>query len=202
MFATDLVIMKPKRGQIDLLENVAFKELFKSPLARDALARFINRLTHIEESLLRKADIKTGLIEDFENKKDGPAAYISLLDHNVIQILYFKLGHVDEVPKLFEIYIDKVKYYYIDDYVMHMQSRNEEGILEDDSYEAIHVEIENVLKDEFDEDPAIKKMITFLTTRDIEKMRTIYAGDEPYMKMMIRAQEILDDPNIKKNWRR
>ena len=208
------------KDNVNLLNDHLFKALFRSVETRDLVASFLSKITNIDFDQLKNADFQGGEIskKNIHEKAKVSDIIIKLEDHNriIIEMNQFKSNHIFEkntsyafslyselipihskhYPKIFLINIDNFNHFKTDKGILSFKLRDEDGHIETDKYESIHLIIENIIKAEYNGDKDIKKTIQLLKETNIDDMKKKYKGDAKYMAAVRRVEDLSTDPNF------
>lgn len=206
--------------KISLLNDYAFKSLFRSIEAREMVASFLSAITGIEKQLLMEADYQGG---ELPKKNTGEKAKISDIivkikkdNKLVLEMNQFKSNNIFEknasyifsiltetmkvkqknYPQIILINIDNFNAFQTDKPILHFKLRDEEGHIETNQYHSIHLVLENVVNTKYNIDEEIKKMVELLTMSTLEEMKDKFKGDEIYMAAIRKVEDLSKDPNF------
>ena len=212
--------MQTKIEDVNLLNDYLFKALFRSVEARELVASFLSHVTGVDEKILRNAEYQGGEIPKKNAKEKGKIADVIIKLQNNHRIVLemnqyaskeifekntnYAFAMVSEImqvgsneyPYVCLINFDNFNKFETKEAILHFQIKDEYNHLETDRYKSIHLILENIMKDNYNEDKEIKKMVKFLMSKRIKDMKNEYKGDEKYMAAVRKIEELSTDPDF------
>lgn len=212
--------MKTELKEINLLNDEAFKALFRSIEAREMVSYFLSKLTGIEKEVLMEAEYQGGELPKKIIKEKGKKSDIIIKIENnnriILEMNQFKSDHIFEkntsyafsiasetilskgkkYPKVILINIDNFNHFHTKEAILNFKLRDEYGHIETDMYHSIHLVLENIVNTKYNIDKEVKKTIELLTTSTLEEMKDKFKGDEKYMAAIRKVEELSTDPNF------
>ena len=194
--------MQTKIEDVNLLNDYLFKALFRSVEARELVASFLSHVTGVDEKILRNAEYQGGEIPKKNAKEKGKIADVIIkLQNNhriVLEMNQYASKEIFEkntnyafamVSEIMQVGSNEYPYVCL----INFDNFNK---FETDRYKSIHLILENIMKDNYNEDKEIKKMVKFLMSKRIKDMKNEYKGDEKYMAAVRKIEELSTDPNF------
>ena len=82
--------------------------------------------------------------------------------------------------------------------ILYFKLRDEDGNIENESYNSIHLVLENAVNIEYNKniDKRIVKYAEFLKMTNIDEMLNAYKGDDTYMAAIRRVEDLSTDPDF------
>ncbi len=74
--------------------------------------------------------------------------------------------------------------------------RDEEGHIENEMYESIHLVLANINNSKYNINKEIKKFASFLKERDLEKLAEEFRGEEKYMAAIRTVEDLTMDEEL------
>ena len=198
-----------------------FKSVFRSIEARGVVADFLNAVTGIPKDKLMNADYvggehaKTKLIE--KTKTSDVIVKLSEEEKIVVEMNkrykdnqftknteYAFTVKVESTKsskkysKIFLINIDNYNFFNTKEPLLHFKLRDEFGHIENESYNSIHLILENLVNKEYNKniDERIIKFAKFLKTTTIKEMGEKFKGDNDYMAAIRKVEDLSTDPEF------
>lgn len=206
--------------EINLLNDQAFKALFRSIEAREIVSYFLSKLTGIEKEVFLNAEYQAGeLPKKVLTEKGKQSAVIIKIEKDnkiILEMNQYKTVNTFEkntsyafsvasetvfsnskkYPKIILINIDNFNSFQTKEPILNFKIRDEYGHIETEMYHSIHLILENVVNYKYNVDKEIKKMVELLTSKTVEEMKEKFEGDEKYMAAIRRVEELSTDPNF------
>ena len=198
-----------------------FKSVFRSIEARGVVANFLNAVTGIPKEKLMNADYVGGehaiMIETEKNKTSDVIVKLSEEEKIIVEMNkkykdnqftknteYAFTVKVESTKsskkysKIFLINIDNYNYFKTKEPLLHFKLRDEFGHIENESYNSIHLILENLVNVEYNKniDERIIKFAQFLKTNTIKEMVKRFKGDEDYMSAIRKVEDLSTDPDF------
>ena len=220
MVAIETKDVSTKIEEINLLNDAIFKAIFRSKETREGVAKFLSRVTKVPELDIQNAHFFGGeLIKTNSKEKTKISDVIISLENDILIIvemnqhkhynqflknasyamrLFSELTPINTqtYPTIYLINIDNFRGLKTKKGISAFQFLNDEGESEFDNYKSIHIVIENILKDDYNGDEEIKKMITFLTTKNLTELRKKFKGERVYMRMVEKVEQLMEGPEM------
>ena len=100
--------------------------------------------------------------------------------------------------KIILINIDNFNKFNTKEPLLHFKLKDEQGHIENESYNSIHLILENAVNREYNKnvDERIVNFSKFLKTNNLEDMKKIFKGSEEYMAAIRRVEDLSTDPNF------
>lgn len=208
------------KTKISLLNDYAFKSLFRSIEAREMVATFLSAITGIEKQLLMEADYQGGELPKKNTREKAKTSdiIVKIKKDNklVLEMNQFKSSNIFEknanyvfsiltetmeikqkdYPKVILINIDNFNAFQTDKPILDFKLRDEEGHIETNQYHSIHLVLENVVNLKYNIHEEIKKTVELLTTNTLEEMKDKFKGDGIYMAAIRKVEDLSKDPNF------
>lgn len=206
---------------INLMNDALFKAFMCHENNRNLVIDFIHGVTGIEKEILRKGTFIGGeeiakrrvttkkQMMDFSVRLGNKQRIIIEMNQSSGENLFNKndlyafsviveLSHKNMVnyPKVILINIDNFNKYETDKPVLTFKIRDEEGNIETEMYESIHLVLANISNPKYNIDKEIKKFASFLKERDLEKLAENFRGDEKYMAAIRTVEDLTTDEDL------
>ncbi len=109
-----------------------------------------------------------------------------------------ELSHASmkQYPKVIVINLDNFNYFETDKPLLTFKIRDEEGHIESEMYESIHLVLANINNSKYNINKEIKKFASFLKERDLEKLAEEFRGDEKYMAIIRTVEDLTMDEEL------
>ncbi len=211
---------KTKQKEINMLNDAMFKSLCRSIEVREIIVSFLHQLTNIDEELLKNADYQGGELvkKNLKEKKKESDLIIKIGNHNqlILEMNQYRSKNLFEkntsyafsvisesipisvkrYPHIILINFDNFNRFQTKEEVITFKLRDEEGNIETDIYQSIHLILENIVNKKYNIDNEIEKFIRLLKMRTIEEMKREFKGDERYMAAIRKVEDLSKDPNF------
>ena len=99
-------------------------------------------------------------------------------------------------PKVLIINIDANNEFKTKKPTLNFKIRDEDGHIETDIYESIHLILENIVNYKYNIDRNIKTFAEFLKTKTILELEEKFKGDEAYMSAVRKIEDLSTDPEF------
>ena len=206
--------------EINMLNDALFKALFRSIEARELISTILNILTGIPKEDLINAEYQGGEIPKSNLKQKGKTSDILIkVDNNKRIILECNQYYTDYIieknidyifadivvhtkvgsniyPMVTLINFDNYNHYNTDKGVLNFKIQDEDGIIETEQYNSIHLILANLRNKSYTENEELKKLANFLSETNIEDMKQDYDGDEKFMSCIKKIEELSKDPDF------
>ena len=198
-----------------------FKSVFRSIEAREVVIDFLNAVTGIEKEKLRRAKFEGGEIvkSKITEKAKTSDVLVTVNDEEklIVEINGSRNPNIFEknseyafsiivettksnkkYSKVILINIDDFNKFKTDKPILHFKIRDELGNIENDSYNSIHLILENIVNTEYNKtiDKRIVEFGKFLKTTNLDDMKKIFKGSDNYMAAIRRVEDLSTDPNF------
>ena len=205
--------------KINLFNDAMFKAIFRNPKNRKIISEFLSEVTGVEQELLEQASYQGGEIPKKKLEEKGKIAdlIIKIEDNQqiIVEMNQYRSNYIfekntsyafsissesnrkgrREYPRVILVNLDKFNPFQTKEGIIRFQLRDEEGHIETEIYESIHIILENILDKQYNNNK-IKKFIEFMASQTIEEMKERYEGDEEYMAAIRTVEELSTDPNF------
>ena len=205
--------------KINLFNDAMFKAIFRNPKNRKIISEFLSEVTGVKQELLEQADYQGGEIPKKKLEEKGKIAdlIIKIEDNQqiIVEMNQYRSNYIfekntsyafsissesnrkgrREYPRVILVNLDKFNPFQTKEGIIRFQLRDEEGHIETEIYESIHIILENILDKQYNNNK-IKKFVEFMASQTIEEMKERYEGDEEYMAAIRTVEELSTDPNF------
>ena len=203
---------------INLMNDALFKAFMTHENNRTLVVDFLHSITGIEKEILRSGTFiggeeiakrkvytkkqMTDMSILLENKRRiivemNQYNTKNLFDKNVMYAftVIVEASHkkMKEYPKVILINIDNFNCFKTDKPILDFKIRDEEGNIETEMYESIHLVLANMNNPKYNIDKEIKKFSEFLKKTDLEKIKREYERDERYMAALRTVEDLTTD---------
>ena len=205
--------------KVNLFNDAIFKAIFRNPNNRKIISEFLSEVTGVKQELLEQASYQGGEIPEKKLEEKGKIAdlIIKIEDNQqiIVEMNQYRSNYIfekntsyafsissesnrkgrREYPRVILVNLDKFNPFQTKKGIIRFQLRDEEGHIETEIYESIHIILENILDKQYNNNK-IKKFIEFMASQTIEEMKERYEGDEEYMAAIRTVEELSTDPNF------
>ncbi len=210
-----------KTKNINKMNDAMFKAIMCHENNREMVVAFLNSITGIPKVILRSANYISGeeiIKRKEESKKQTTDMTVKI--HDKLQIIiemnqtynkniFYKntnysfsrivettTKNMKEYPKVILINIDNFNRYKSEKPMLEFKLRDTEGHIENESYESIHLILENIQARTYNIDEEIEKFSDFLLENDLEKLEEEFKGDMNYMAAIRTVEDLSMDPEF------
>ena len=205
----------------DMTNDALFKSVFRSINARGVVIDFLSAITGIEKERLEKAKISGGELTKTKTTEKSKTSDImvelSFEERIIVEIngSYDKNQFTKNTEYAFSVKVEttkskkkysKVFLINIDNYnkfntkepLLHFKLRDEFGHIENESYNSIHLVLENIVNNKYnkDVDERIVSFAKFIKSTTLNEMQEKFKGDENYMSAIRTVEELSIDPEF------
>ncbi len=205
--------------KINLFNDAMFKAIFRNPKNRKIISEFLSEVTGVKQELLEQANYQGGEIPKKKLEEKGKIAdlIIKIEDNQqiIVEMNQYRSNYIfekntsyafsissesskkgrREYPRVILVNLDKFNPFQTKEGIIRFQLRDEEGHVETEIYESIHIILENIIDKQYNNNK-IKKFIEFMASETIEEMEEKFKGDEEYMAAIRTVEELSTDPNF------
>ena len=209
-----------KTKEINLMNDAMLKAIFRSQEARSVVAGFLSSVTGIDKELLMNAKYVGGEISKMKlTEKVKISDILVLIGDNrriVVEMNYSKTNYLFDknatyvFSNIIELTRPKIKLYPVvqlinidNDNKFHTKSpilnfkiRDEEGHIETEMYESVHLILENIVNGEYNVAKEIKEFAEFFKSKSIQELEMKIKGDEDYMSAIRKIEDLSYDPEF------
>ena len=206
--------------EVNMLNDALFKALFRSVEAREMVVDFLSELIGIKKEVLKQADYQGGEIPkkimternktaDMIIKIEDSNRIILEMNQYLSQKMYERntsyafsvasetiISGSKKYPKVILVNFDNFNYYKTERGILNFKLRDEEGHIETEQYQSIHLILENIIDKKYNKSDEIKKMVKLLRCKTVEEMEEKFKGDDIYMAAIRKVSELSMDPNF------
>ncbi len=206
--------------EVNMLNDALFKALFRSVEAREMVVDFLSELIGIKKEVLKQADYQGGEIPkkimternktaDMIIKIEDSNRIILEMNQYLSQKMYERntsyafsvasetiISGSKKYPKVILVNFDNFNYYKTERGILNFKLRDEEGHIETEQYQSIHLILENIIDKKYNKSDEIKKMVKLLRCKTVEEMEKKFKGDDIYMAAIRKVSELSMDPNF------
>ena len=206
---------------VNLLNDCVFKALMTNPNNRELVVDVLHAITKIPKEALNNANYIGG--EELPKKIIGQKTQITdvtvKINDKLQIVIEMNQYHTDNIfekntlyafskiventtkniktyPKIFLINIDNFNFFKTNKPILEFKIRDNEGNIETDIYNSIHIVLANIKNNSYNVNEEIKKFASFLTERSIRKLENEYGGEEKYMAAIRTVEELSKDPEF------
>ena len=206
----------------DCCNDALFKSIFRSIEARNVVIRFLSAITGISKERLRTATFSGGdIIKSKVTEKSKSSDIIVKLNEQekivvemngcgtntnifrknseyAFSIIVESTKSNKEYSKIILINIDNFNKFKTTSPILHFKLRDEEGHIENDSYDSIHLILENCINKMYNKnvDKEIIEFSKFLKITNLKDMKKEYEKDSDYMSAIRRVEDLSTDPEF------
>ena len=215
-----IVVQTTELKEVNMLNDALFKALFRSVEAREMVVDFLSELIGIKKEVLEQADYQGGEIPkkimternktaDMIIKIEDSNRIILEMNQYLSQKMYERntsyafsvasetiISGSKKYPKVILINFDNFNYYKTERGILNFKLRDEEGHIETEQYQSIHLILENIIDKKYNKSDEIKKMVKLLRCKTVEEMEEKFKGDDIYMAAIRKVSELSMDPNF------
>ncbi len=205
--------------KINLFNDAMFKAIFRNPKNRKIISEFLSEVTGVKQELLEQANYQGGEIPKKKLEEKGKIAdlIIKIEDNQqiIVEMNQYRSNYIfekntsyafsissesskkgrREYPRVILVNLDKFNPFQTKEGIIRFQLRDEEGHVETEIYESIHIILENIIDKQYNNNK-IKKFVEFMASETIEEMEEKFKGDEEYMAAIRTVEELSTDPNF------
>lgn len=206
---------------INLMNDALFKAFMVHENNRELVVDFLYRVTGIEKEIIRRGTFVGG--EELPKRKIGNKKQMTdtsiLLENKrriIVEMNQYNTGNlfskntayafsviiegthknIKEYPKVILINIDNFNPFKTKKPILDFKIRDEEGHVETKMYESIHLVLANLNNSKYNIDKELKKFLSFLKEKDLEKISREYEEDERYMAAIRTVEDLTTDPDL------
>ncbi len=205
----------------DCTNDAFFKSLFRSIEARNVVASFLSAVIGLDEEIFRKAEYIGGELvkKKIKEKSKTSDVIVKVDDKNriIVEMNKYNTSNIfnknsqyafslinettkssKEYTKVTLINIDNFNRYKTTRGILNFKMRDEEGHIETELYNSIHIILDNVVNQEYNQDidERIINFCKFIKIKTITEMRNVYKGDENYMAAIRKVEDLSTDPDF------
>ena len=210
-----------KRDEIDILNDICFKSLFRSVEARGMVSRFLSALTGISKErflnaeyvggeLTKKKLTERGKIADIIIKLDeeDETCIVEMNKYDTGDIIEKNLSYAFSVfnestkrgirkwPKVILINIDNFNRFNADEPIIELEMRDTKNKYNIDIVKVYHIVLENFDNLNYNIDKEIAKFVEFIKTSKFSDLEKISKGDNDYMAGYRKVEDLSTDPEF------
>ena len=210
-----------KRDEIDILNDICFKSLFRSVEARGMVSRFLSALTGISKErflnaeyvggeLTKKKLTERGKIADIIIKLDeeDETCIVEMNKYDTGDIIEKNLSYAFSVfnestkkgirkwPKVILINIDNFNRFNADEPIIELEMRDTKNKYNIDIVKVYHIVLENFDNLNYNIDKEITKFVEFIKTSKFSDLERISKGDNDYMAGYRKVEDLSTDPEF------
>ncbi len=181
---------------IHILTNID-KELLKNATyigGEEILKKNIREKKQITDVTIRINDSQKIIVEMNQVKTSNTFSKNSV--YTMSRIIESTNKNMKKYPEIFLINIDNFNEYKTKKPLINFKIRDEEGNIENNLYNSIHLILENLNNTQYNIDEELKKFGKFLKLKTIKELEEIYKGDEKYMAAIRTIEELSSDPEF------
>ena len=207
-----------KRDEIDILNDICFKSLFRSVEARGMVSRFLSALTGISKErflnaeyvggeLTKKKLTERGKIADIIIKLDeeDETCIVEMNKYDTGDIIEKNLSYAFSVfnestkkgirkwPKVILINIDNFNRFNADEPIIELEMRDTKNKYNIDIVKVYHIVLENFDNLNYNIDKEITKFVEFIKTSKFSDLEKISKGDNDYMAGYRKVEDLSTD---------
>ena len=206
----------------DCCNDYFFKSVFRSIEARNVVIRFLSAITGISKERLRKATFNGGEIVKSKITEKGKTSDV-IVELNREEKIVVEMNGCSSNPDIFRknseyafsiivestrpnnkyskiilINIDNFNKFNTRKPILNFKLRDEEGHIENESYNSIHLILENCINKMYNQDidEEIIEFSKFLKTTTLKMMKEEYKKDSDYMSAIRKVEDLSTDPKF------
>ena len=209
------------RDEIDILNDICFKSLFRSVEARGMVSRFLSALTGISKERFLNAEYVGGELTKKKLSERGKIADIIIkLDEEdetcIVEMNKYDTGDIIEKnlsyafsvfnestkrgirkwPKVILINIDNFNRFNADEPIIELEMRDTKNKYNIDIVKVYHIVLENFDNLNYNIDKEITKFVEFIKTSKFSDLEKISKGDNDYMAGYRKVEDLSTDPEF------
>ena len=212
-----------KLKKVNVMNDAVAKAFLRSKEARMIVASFLSEVTGIDKSVLMNATYTGGeipKIRNYEkNKESDVMILIDELNRIIIEVNQFntenlyrknteyamasilemtkRKGNI-QYPKVILVSLDNFNSFHTKRPILTFLPRDEEGHIENDLYQSIHIILDNAVNNEYNKDipEEVVKFAKLLKAKSIDELVEEFEGDEEYMEAVGKLEELVMDPDF------
>lgn len=202
---------------INLMNDALFKAFMCHEKNRGLVIDFLHSITGVEKEILEKGTFiggeeirkrKVGMKKQmtdvsilYEDKKRIIVEMNQYVSKNIFEkntsyafsvIIEGNHKNMERYPKVIIVNIDNFNRYKTEKPILRFKIRDEEGNIETEMYESIHLVLANLKNPKYNIDKETKRFLEFLKKKDFEKNEE-YKGDKRYMAAIRTVEDLTTD---------
>ena len=212
-----------KLKKVNVMNDAVAKAFLRSKEARMIVASFLSEVTGIDKSVLMNATYTGGEIpkrRNYEkNKESDVMILIDELNRIIIEVNQFNTENLYrknteyamasilemtkrksniQYPKVILVSLDSFNSFHTKRPILTFLPRDEEGHIENDLYQSIHIILDNAVNNEYNKDipEEVIKFAKLLKAKSIDELVEEFEGDEEYMEAVGKLEELVMDPDF------
>ena len=213
-----------KLKKVNVMNDAVAKAFLRSKEARMIVASFLSEVTGIDKSVLMNATYTGGEIpkrRNYEkNKESDVMILIDELNRIIIEVNQFNTENTEyamasilemtkrkskrdgkgniQYPKVILVSLDNFNSFHTKRPILTFLPRDEEGHIENDLYQSIHIILDNAVNNEYNKDipEEVIKFAKLLKAKSIDELVEEFEGDEEYMEAVGKLEELVMDPDF------
>ena len=216
-------MINTKLKKINVMNDAIAKAFLRSKEARMIVASFLSEVTGIDKSVLMNATYTGGEIpkrRNYEkNKESDIMILIDELNRIIIEVNQFNTENLYrknteyamasilemtkrksniQYPKVILVSLDNFNSFHTKRPILTFLPRDEEGHIENDLYQSIHIILDNAVNNEYNKDipEEVIKFAKLLKAKSIDELVEEFEGDEEYMEAVGKLEELVMDPDF------
>ena len=205
------------------MNDAVAKAFLRSKEARMIVASFLSEVTGIDKSVLMNATYTGGEIpkrRSYEkNKESDVMILIDELNRIIIEVNQFNTENLYrknteyamasilemtkrksniQYPKVILVSLDNFNSFHTKRPILTFLPRDEEGHIENELYQSIHIILDNAVNNEYNKDipEEVIKFAKLLKAKSIDELVEEFEGDEEYMEAVGKLEELVMDPDF------
>ena len=205
------------------MNDAVAKAFLRSKEARMIVASFLSEVTGIDKSVLMNATYTGGEIpkrRSYEkNKESDVMILIDELNRIIIEVNQFNTENLYrknteyamasilemtkrksniQYPKVILVSLDNFNSFHTKRPILTFLPRDEEGHIENELYQSIHIILDNAVNNEYNKDipEEVVKFAKLLKAKSIDELVEEFEGDEEYMEAVGKLEELVMDPDF------
>ena len=216
-------MINTKLKKVNVMNDAVAKAFLRSKEARMIVASFLSEVTGIDKSVLMNATYTGGEIpkrRNYEkNKESDVMILIDELNRIIIEVNQFNTENLYrknteyamasilemtkrksniQYPKVILVSLDNFNSFHTKRPILTFLPRDEEGHIENDLYQSIHIILDNAVNNEYNKDipEEVIKFAKLLKAKSIDELVEEFEGDEEYMEAVGKLEELVMDPDF------
>ena len=212
-----------KLKKVNVMNDAVAKAFLRSKEARMVVASFLSEVTGIDKTILMNATYTGGEIpkrRNYEkNKESDVMILIDELNRIIIEVNQFNTENLYrknteyamasilemtkrksniQYPKVILVSLDNFNSFHTKRPILTFLPRDEEGHIENDLYQSIHIILDNAVNNEYNKDipEEVIKFAKLLKAKSIDELVEEFEGDEEYMEAVGKLEELVMDPDF------
>ena len=220
------MLINTKLKKVNVMNDAVAKAFLRSKEARMIVASFLSEVTGIDKNILMNATYTVGEIpkrRNYEKSKESDVmVLIDELNRIIIEVNQFKTENLyrknteyamasilemtkrksrkdnTQYPKVILVSLDDFNSFHTKRPILTFLPRDEEGHIENDLYQSIHIILDNAVNNEYNKDipEEVIKFAKLLKAKSIEELVEEFEGDEEYMEAVGKLEELVMDPDF------